>query len=187
MRIAILILGLFITAACTAPTNRPRVGQPMPQQTFAHIAAQPVRVAAIDIRDESQGAAPGDFTFSLPDQTQRYVRQKFEASGSQGLLRIRILEADVGRGYIPAQGGFTKSLNVGGMDEYTLKLRLVLEHVGADGRMIFGKEITATNRLRVSEHCALADRERDQLGAVEALFNLIDPKVTQIVSHEMGL
>ena len=190
MRLLVLfmVLGLGL-AGCTMPGHRLVNGQPVAGQSFAHVEPLSVNVGKVEIVDRSGAAVmPDDFVFSLPDQAILYLSRKFEtvrgAGEQQGYLLIRIEEANVMKG----QQGGDDWFGVTGQDRYVLLMRLALEHRAADGRVLYGKTVTAEQRFSIAEFgVSPARREQKQLEAVEKLFGVLDPKITEIVTQDMRL
>lgn len=179
-------------AACTSPTNRPKSGAPTPVQTFAHIDPVRLNISRIEVTHVANDPPqPADFKRSLVDKTLEYFERKIVASPyakpDQGVLSIKIQEASVEKEHELAKGTVPKSLGVGGADVYRLKLTLLVELQDSQGYVTHGKSLVAHRRVSLSEHSSLAEREELQLESIEALFNVIDPKLTHILLGDMQL
>lgn len=187
--VLVCCLGL---AGCTAPVDKPVSGSPTPVQTFAHIDPVRLNIARIEITNVSNDPSPpADFKISLVDKTMQYFGRKVVASPyadpSQGFLSVKIQQASVQKEHQLAKGTVPKSLGVGGADVYMLKLTLLVELHDAQGYVTHGKSLVANRRLSLSEHSSIAEREKLQLESVEALFNVLDPKLTHILLGDMQL
>lgn len=191
MRSAVLAFSFgacLLAGGCETPNHRYLNGQPVADQSFAHIAAVPVNVGTVEIVNASGVARmPDDFVFALPEQVILYLSKKFAATGERGRLLVRIEEANVSKNHQDAKNGAAEMLGIGGEDRYVLFMRIALEHRGADGRILYGKVIGAEQRFSVSQRDSTAMRERAQLEAIEKLFGALDPKISQIISQDMRL
>lgn len=192
MRKPLWLMAGVLLVACTTTSGGVQSGMPMPKQTYAHIQPIKVNVTQVEINNASaRDDVPDDFVYSVSDQALLYLSRKFEASGyappQQGRLVVRIEEARAEYGHQEADQAVGRWLNVGGSDHYRIILKVVVEHQDQYGGVIYGKALSAEQKLGISEHSSIAKRESEQMAALETLFKAIDGKITDIVTHEMRL
>lgn len=182
-------LALLVLSGCHVISHRDINGMRPAAQSFAHVEALPVHVAAVEIESGvDEIIVSNDFVFSLYDHGYSYFGNKLSASGvGQDVLVVRFEEANVIGEHVNAQGGVTQALDVGGVDRYRLSLKVALEHRAGDGRVLYGETLAVQQLVGVSEHSSLVQREEAQLKAIEGLFSTLDPEVERVVRDGMRL
>lgn len=188
----LMCFSVIALIGCSTVSHKGMNGMPLPAQSFAHIKAIPVDVSEIDVHpaEDALMSVPDDFVFSVYDHAQAYLPRKFSAAPrdmANEQLVFRVQRADVTRAYVPSQKGLAKSLDVGGQDQYVIRLEIAAEHTGPDGHIWNGQVVTVTQTLAVSEHSSLADREEAQLRSIEALFAALDQELERVVLEDMRL
>ncbi len=78
-------------------------------------------------------------------------------------------------------------VGVDNMHLYDVNLVLRLEHISRDGYVAYAETVRASKRFGVSEHDGLAAREQKQFRAVEDLFEVLDPQMSQVIKSKMRL
>lgn len=177
-------------SGCEKPANKLAHGLPLPEQTYEHVGRLSLDVREVQIFQGDVGAeAGGDFAVSLADRALLYLSKKFKASdgGHEGRLVVIIEDASVDQVHRGSRYSFLDRVGLDGVDQYSLKLTVRLEHHGDDGRVLYGRRLQARKMLEVSEHESLAQREQEQFNAVEELFAILDPEMLRVIRAEMNL
>ena len=189
---SLLLLSMVVLNGCERPAPRIANGLPLPAQTFEHIERLPVNVGNVQIlmEDALRDARVGGFSISLTDRAMLYLSKKFETSGAfgaDGQLVARVEVADVQHMQRPSDHRLLQTINLDRINRYFMELAIRLEHVGRDGRVLHGQVLRVSKVLNLSEHSSIAAREQAQFDAVEEMFDLLDPQVTQVVKDNMKL
>jgi hypothetical protein len=160
----------------------------LPRLTFAHLAPLKLNVGQVDIVDASAGEPlPVGFVADPAQVAQRYFGSRFEAAGAHGRLFVRLEEASVGHQFLPSHEKIARALKVGGVDRYTVRLKMVLEHRDEHDRLLYSQVLTGMRVMNISEYASPAEREAHQMQGLETLFREIDDKIPNMVLHGMGL
>ena len=174
----------LLSAGCAMERNPE--GQPLPAITFAHLQKIPINVGMLQTMSEAQGISEA-FIVSPQQAMHEYIQSRFVAMGVTGKLQAIIERADVKHSYEAATSKVGSYLEVGGLDVYDMSIKIRLEHVGADNQVKQSAVLNAERLVKVSEHASIADRERRQFQAAEAMFHDIDEQVRKIVLDDMRL
>ncbi len=179
-------------ALCACASNPHPKGKPLPLLTFEHIKPLGLSVDSVEIENLYKTSAhPADISqeyIMVPGTAvERYLKARFQPIGGQGKLKAVIEEASVFYFDSPSQNSLGRWLNVAGTEEYSLTLKLHLMHRDDPTYREQGKVITATRRVRISEHVSLADREQRQLEGLEAMLDDLDAAVTRTVLDDFSL
>lgn len=176
---------LVVMPGC-AFTASPK-GKPMPQISFAHLAPLSVNVRDIVQPSVTEDYIGGDFAVSPAAAARQYFAGRFRPVGIEGALKLYVADAQVKSAHKKQTQKIANFFNVGGHNVYDVSLTIRLEHVADDGRVIFGKAVTARRTMNIDEHAPIAEREAHQLSAMEAMFRELDTAVVKIIQEEMRL
>lgn len=166
-------------------------GLPLPVQTFEHIQRLPVNVSDVRVfSGDKADESPEAFAISVHDRAVLYLSKKFDvvdAYVSPNTLQITIENASVTRSEQESSYSLLNMVGVDGLHLYDVSLVLRLEHLNRAGQVIHGESVRASKRFGVSEHDGLAAREQKQFKAIEDLFVVLDPQMSQVVKSKMHL
>jgi hypothetical protein len=171
----------LVLAACSTGE-----GMPHADLTFQHIQPMPVNVAHIDTHVVRGNEVDG-FAISPTTSSERYLSNRFRAAGPEGTLHAEMLESTVRHVYDPSKGEVTGFLGVAGHDVYDVKVVLRLEHIAADGTVLYGNTVKAQRTMNITEHASIAEREQHELEGMEKLYADLDAQVLKIVTSDMHL
>lgn len=176
-----LFIICIVLAACTTTG-----GKPLPALTFAHIAPVPIKVARV-VQHPGNGHTDGGFILAPDEALQRYLGRKFQSAGGPGILSISIEEAGVTHGFEKSKNQAGNFLGVAGFDVYDVTLKLRAEHLDPGGVVLYGKVLSVGQKIKISEHASLVERERHQLEGLEEMFKQLDILLTHTVLEDMNL
>lgn len=162
-------------------------GKPVAQMSFAHIQPMGVNVRVVQPPGGQDSYIGGDFAVSPYAAAQSYLARRFRADGVSNSLRLQIVTADVKKSHQKQKQAVANFFNVAGHNVYNVTLTLRLEHVADDGRVIYGKSVTARRTMNIDEHASIAEREAHQMSGMEAMFAEMDKAIIGIVRDEMRL
>lgn len=176
-----ICLVCFVLSAC-AGTG----GKPLPVMTFSHLEPISISVGAVRSASEEQGIAEA-FVVSPSRALEEYIHARFLPAGFAGLLQATTEEASIAHSYEPSDSRVGQALDVNGWDVYDMVIKVRLEHLDDHGDVLYGTVLTARRVIKVTEHSSVAERERRQFEAVEALFQDLDKQIMRIVLEDMRL
>ena len=167
-------------------------GKPMPAMTFNHIAPVMMQVnnVAIELMEDSLQAQPhAPFIKPLPVVAENYFASKVTPAMNNSAVdlagrsfTVQIHEASVAHNYVPAGREMARFLGVGGLDEYVLNVAVLLLLETPELKKTV--KMSAGRTIRVNEHSSIADRERNQLVALEELLKTLDTEVERVIRAE---
>jgi len=171
-------------ASCS--TLPERSGEPVPAMTFNHIQpiALDVRVSEVVRSANVDRVRSIEFIKPLDSVVESYLRSKVTARGSDGAFRVEIHEASVQKNHVKAGREMARFLGVFGLDEYVLNVEALLILERPELRKTV--KMQAGRVIRVSEHSSIANRERDQLVALEELLRALDAEFERVIRTEYG-
>jgi hypothetical protein len=181
-----IFLPLCLLFVCGCTSTQGAAGNAMPGLTFSHLKTIPISVGAIKT-NESESPFSESFVASPYQAFDDYIHARFAPSGFAGFLSAKVEAATISHSYQAANSDVGRFFNVAGMDVYDMTLKVRLEHLNMDGQMVRGDVLTARRIVRVSEHTSIADREKAQLDALEAMFSDLDSEVLRVVLADMDL
>lgn len=180
----LIIITVLSLAGCSS-LPEPTDGT-VPTMTFNHIKPIAVDVAAHNVvRHANINNMRSDgFIKPIDMAAESYFRSKLTAAGGQGAFRVEIHEASVRKNHVKAGREMARFLGVFGLDEYMLNVEALLVLERPDIRK--SVKMRAGRVVRVSEHSSIANRERDQLVALEELLRALDAEFTRVMHTEFA-
>jgi hypothetical protein len=178
---------LFIVLGCLTACASGPAGKPLAQMTFAHLQQIPVNVGALKSHTEKSDFDSESFVVSPYDSIEEYLRTRFAPAGKQGTLEVMIEDASITHSYQGSANKVGKWMDVAGFDVYDMVVKVRLQHLDDSGQALYNTVLTGKRIVRVSEHSSIAEREKRQLEAMEALFADLDREILRIVLNDMKL
>ncbi len=183
LRYSLILSALALPACSSLPKPE---GKPLPAITFEHIQKLPISVGSLRTHSESE-AISESFVVSPHNVMSEYLHARFVPKGFSGSLQAVIETANIEHSYQPSSNKAGSFLDVGGLDVYSMTVKIRLEYIGQDEKLIKGSVLTGGRIVKVSEHASIAERERRQFEGMELLFKDLDEAVKSIVLGDMGL
>lgn len=185
---ALVFSSLLVLGACASMPSPD--GKPMADLTFSHLSPVSLQVNNI-VRDETTqdqlDGMPESFTVPIDELTNVYIKRRLQAVGGAETLRVTLEDLSVRYEQKPSESKLAGFLGVAKIDSYaiTITMNLMLEDESSGA--VRGRKFTARRVINISEHKSVAEREKQQLEGVEALFVDIDRAVLDILQHQFGL
>ncbi len=127
-------LSIFVLiTACTSSPVQPYVDSTLSELTFEHLIDVPVNVAQVQITSETKrGAQAWDIANTIktpPDVAmQRYLKNRYKASGRDGVLNINLSKADVYYSEVPHSNKLLSVIPFANEHEHTFEIVVDLEN-----------------------------------------------------------
>lgn len=164
---------------------------PVPQLTFSHLSAFPLRVAQVEIADEY--AAPVDpphierLVPAAPDAAIRaWAGHRLVAAGGTGVARLVIKTASVTATPLKVTQGLKGAFTKDQSERYEAVVRAELhiyEGGGTDAGYVAAE---ASHSRTVAENASVNDRRRVQFELVEALMTEFDREMEKNIRAHLG-
>lgn len=183
--VTLLLASMFVLAGCE--TSFHADGGPQPKMTFAHLQPIPLNIGMLKTHDTADMISNETFVVSPYQSLRDYLHARFRPGGFNGILNATIENASITHSFESSDQTINKALNVGGLDVYDMTILLKLEHIDSQDKLKYGTVLTVRRIIKVSEHASIAERERRQYRAMEALFADLDREILRVVLAEMKL
>lgn len=171
-----LVLFFVVALGACENTLSPQ-GDPLPRLEYRHNAPIPLEVSSIDFEDRTaENAKDADyvpFVQPVSDTLRSYLLARYAASeGFEGLSFI-LEDVRLTKTYRPPENKIGAFMGVAGQDIYQIDIQLHARLKDTHGNTR-GKRFNIGRKLSLSEHVSIAEREKRQLEALEALMADLD-------------
>lgn len=181
-----LNIGLFVLSSCVS-LNAPE-GKPLPSMTFSHLERLSLNVGSI-VREQGEISIERDIAdlFALrPDQVfENYVMHRFLPTPGYGNSQLRLIyDIHITQDYERSEYKAASWAGVGGRDAYILQISVLI--VGQDLQRFASLQtsINATQKVSVSEHTSVAERELKQFEAFEKMMSQLDNQLLHVLKKD---
>ena len=175
----------LILSGCVSSTG----GKPLAQMTFNHIAPKPVYVASYEAVAIPVGASslPHGFVADPAKIVHDYLKNRFEAAGTQGKLRVSVQYSVVEHDVIASRNKFGAILGIDKSDHYVIKVGIALQAFGLSDFETKSTQLNAKRDVFISEHVSLVERERLQLEALDQLVDDLDIPIRKVFKEQFAI
>lgn len=178
---------LIVLGACSSYD-----GKPLAQMTFEHIKPFPVYVASYEVvpyqsQQSRVQALPGGFVSDPAALLRDYFQNRFEAAGTTGKVRAIIDDVTVQHEMVESESKMGALLGVDHQDHYTIRAAVTLEALGTQNYEVRRITMDAHRELYISEHVSLAEREAQQMAALDKLIDEIDTTAQRVLKERFNL
>ncbi|MGH1375900.1 MAG: hypothetical protein ACRBCK_06070 [Alphaproteobacteria bacterium] len=165
-------------------------GEPLAQMTFEHVKPFSIYVASYNPIEYPQAetlSLPQGYVANPADLIFDYLGSRYQATGSQGKLRIEIDDITVKHTIEQSSNAVGAALGVAKKDKYTVHAALKIVALGTS--RYDRKEVTlkAHRTVTVSEHISLSERENAQMQALDNLLDDLDVTIKRLLMQEFYL
>jgi len=186
--IFVLCCCLLALASCTSSVPE---SKPMPELTYEHIEALPVKVARIEIDNRYESSAPHDASSSFPTPPdialRRYAENKLKASGSEGTFKFIIDGANIRHSLIQPAGKFTGWMGVGRKDLFEVNMKIRMFVVDGAGKESTHSILNMRRSISIPQRYSLSEKEQEKLNFLELLMKDVDEAVTKTLREKMNV
>lgn len=162
----------------------------MTEMSFEHIKPYPLYIASYEIftTPATDGIRlPEGFVANPVDITRKYFTNRFEETGTQGKLSVVLDQALVTHKMEQSQSKIGAFMGVDRYDIYEISMVVKLILFGVKGYEKQENVIRVNRLVSISEHVSLAERERLQMQALDALLDDIDVGVRNLLDKDLGI
>ncbi|PCJ99876.1 MAG: hypothetical protein COA45_03410 [Zetaproteobacteria bacterium] len=185
---SILFFGTLMLGACNPIYTGG--GEPLAQMTFDHVRVYPIYVASYEpvaLMHSEVSDLPEGFVSDPADLLHDYLISRFEASGSQGKLRVVVHDVSVKHDLLRSKNKLGAALNVANLDHYIIRVSITIQNFGTIERKSQSITLTAQRSLYISEYSSLVERERVQMMSLDKLIDDIDISMRAVLKDQLNL
>lgn len=188
MKRSVLFCSSLILGACSPLYTGG--GEPLAQMTFDHVKTYPVYVASYEpvaFVTAAGNILPAGFVSDPAEIVYDYLKNRFEASGSQGKLRAVIENVTVRHEKIRSTNEIGAALGVANMDHYAVHVVIVLQAFGTANYHHQRVTLTAHRNIFISEYSSLVEREQAQMLALDKLVDDLDISIRKVLNDTFNV
>lgn len=175
----------FIMSGCANDS-----GKVMTEMSFNHLQPYPLYVASYEIFTTPQTDTiqlPEGFVANPVTITHDYFTNRFHETGTQGKLSVVIDNATIKHSIQKSESSVGAFIGVDHYDVYDITMLIKLDVFEVKGYQKQENKIRVSRSVSVSEHVSLAERERIQMQALDALMDDVDEGVKNILGQDLGI
>lgn len=162
----------------------------MTEMSFNHLQPYPLYVASYEIFTTPQTDTiqlPEGFVANPVTITHDYFTNRFHETGTQGKLSVVIDNATIKHSIQKSESSVGAFIGVDHYDVYDITMLIKLDVFEVKGYQKQENKIRVSRSVSVSEHVSLAERERIQMQALDALMDDVDEGVKNILGQDLGI
>lgn len=162
----------------------------MTEMSFDHIKPYPLYIASYEVFTTpatDNVKIPEGFVANPVDIARKYFTNRFEETGTQGKLSVVLDQAIIGHKMEQSKSSIGAFMGVDRYDVYEISMVIKLILFGVKGYEKQENIIRVNRMVSISEHVSMAERERLQMQALDALLDDVDVGVRNILDRDLGV
>jgi len=184
---SVAVLGLY---GCTS--SQSSYFPTVPKITYENLNTIPVGVSRIVMTSDTQrGAQPWDMANDLPnppDKTlQRYLNQRYEAKGRNGVLNVVLRKADISRDSVPNDNALLSFIPLANNEDYVFEIIIDLESQYQSGSPNMRTTKRFVRRVKMPLNVTMDYREAKLQRTLEEMVRDIDEAMIETLSNQFNI
>jgi hypothetical protein len=189
--LTIAISALLLSTACTSTVQQNNTS-PMAELTFAHMQMVPINVSKINYDSYVRlGATTWDVADDLPTPPdvamQRYLKKRFRAIGSDGILNVNLQQAQITSTEVPNENKILSYVPLANVEEYKFEITVDLESTYLAGQPNAKNTMRFVRKSRIPVDATIVYREARLQRTLEELMVDIDEALLNVLSGQFQL
>jgi len=185
------LLSLTITACTSTPTD---AGKPLPELTFEQMNRIPVTISRIDFTNTTRqrhipswNREPTPLPTPPDIAVRRYLSKRFMADGTDGVLTMTLIKADVKESEIPNEMKILSYIPLANQINYRFEVEIDLERLYLSGQPNVKTNLHFTRDTRMAANASLAHKEAELQRTLEELVHDIDEALITAIGYQFNL
>ncbi len=166
------ILTVLVLTACATAAPKP-----LPSLDLSRVEPQNLPIGSVEVEPPPaymNTAIPAGFIVKPAQLAHDYFKARYKAQGVEGRFKVAVVKSLVTHRVEASDNPVGNFLNVAKSDVYEIQMIVRLEALDYGPYARQSQEITATQRLSISEHVSLAERENLQVEAMQDLLKRLE-------------